>query len=246
MSIFDRLCYNSDSVMIPLRDTVRPTSIPLINITLIILNVLVFFYEFSLGNNLNQFIFHYGLIPSSLIYSENLGILERLIPFLTSMFLHGGLFHLIGNMLFLYIFGDNVEDRMGHFKYLMFYLLSGFFAALFQTITNIHSAIPMVGASGAISGVLGAYITFFPRSRILTLVPIFFFIQLIHIPAAIFIFIWFIIQFISGVSTFAVSEDTGGIAFWAHIGGFIGGLILARFFQKKGYVQVDRLSKYYH
>lgn len=232
--------------MIPLRDTIRSSSFPFVNITLIILNVLVFLYELYLGSNLNQFIFDYGLIPSSLFSNESLGFVERFSKLFTSMFLHGGLLHLIGNMLFLYIFGDNVEDRMGHFKYLIFYLLSGIAAAIFQTITNIHSTIPMVGASGAISGVLGAYITFFPRSRVLALVPIFFFIQLIHIPAAIFIFIWFIIQFISGVSTFPVSEDTGGIAFWAHIGGFIGGLILARFFQKKGYVQVDRLSKYYH
>jgi membrane associated rhomboid family serine protease len=162
------------------------------------------------------------------------------------MFLHGGWLHLIGNVLFLYIFGGNVESRMGHVGYLAFYLICGFAAAAMQFLTNVSSAIPMVGASGAISGVLGAYITLFPRSKILTLIPIFFFIQLIHIPAAVFIFIWFIIQFLSGVSSLGQTGDTGGVAFWAHIGGFVAGLILVRFFVKGGLQAVGSGRRFYH
>jgi len=232
--------------MIPLRDTTRSSSFPVVNTILIILNVTLFLYEIYLGKGLDRFIFHHGLIPELLFSSTNLGIVERFSPFFTSLFIHGGVLHLLGNMLFLYIFGDNVEGRMGHFKYLVFYIICGFSAAAFQTMINIHSTIPMIGASGAISGVLGAYLIFFPRSRILTLLPIFFFIQLIHIPAAVFILIWFIIQFLSGVSTLSAKPGIGGIAFWAHIGGFVAGLILARFFQKKESIRINRFSKYYH
>jgi membrane associated rhomboid family serine protease len=232
--------------MIPLRDTTRSRSFPVANTILIILNVIVFFYEISLGTGLDRFIFHHGLIPELLFSSTDMGFIKRFSPFFTSLFIHGGFLHLLGNMLFLYIFGDNVEDKMGHFKYLIFYIICGFSAAIFQTLTNVHSAIPMIGASGAISGVLGAYLIFFPKSRILTLLPIFFFIQLIHIPAAVFIFIWFIIQFLSGVSTLSAKPGIGGVAFWAHIGGFVSGLILARFFQKKESIRLSRLSKYYH
>jgi membrane associated rhomboid family serine protease len=222
-------------VMIPLRDTIPSSSFPFVNIVIIILNILIFFYEVSLGNQIHLFINKYGLIPAYLIFSSDITTFERIYPFFTSMFLHGGWFHLIGNMLFLYVFGDNVEDRMGHFRYLLFYLLSGIAAAFTQVLTNIYSTVPMVGASGAISGVLGAYMLFFPTSRILTLVPIFFFIQLVEIPAVVFLFIWFIIQFFSGIASLAVAQNTGGIAFWAHIGGFVAGLALARFFQKRRY-----------
>lgn len=233
--------------MIPLRDTTKSEGFPFINITLIIISVSVFLYEASLGQNMIIFIYDYGLVPEKVISSaSDSGIYDRLYPFLSSMFLHGGWLHLIGNMLFLYIFGDNVEGRMGHFKYLLFYIICGLAAAVFQFITNIHSEIPMVGASGAISGVLGAYIVFFPKSRILTLVPIFFFIQLIHVPAAVFIFIWFIIQFLSGVSTLGAPAETGGVAFWAHIGGFVAGLILARHFVKGRFNFRESAQRRYH
>jgi Uncharacterized membrane protein (homolog of Drosophila rhomboid) len=218
--------------MIPLRDRIRSSSFPIVNTIFIVLNVLVFLYEASLGSELNSFINNYGLVPASLTFSEDTGFLDRIYPFFTSMFLHGGWLHLIGNMLYLYIFGDNVEDRMGHFKYVVFYLAAGLAGAVAQVITNINSTIPMVGASGAISGVLGAYILFFPRARVLTLVPIFFFIQIIEIPAAVFLFFWFIMQFFYGVASLAVTQTTGGVAFWAHIGGFIAGLLLGRLFQK--------------
>ncbi len=232
--------------MIPLRDTTRSANFPVINTVLIVSNVIVFFYEIYLGQGINRFIFQHGLIPGSLFSSINMGIVERFSPFFTSLFIHGGFLHLLGNMLFLYIFGDNVEDKMGHFRYLAFYIMCGFAAAVFQTLTNIHSTIPMIGASGAISGVLGAYLIFFPKSRILTLLPIFFFIQLIHIPAAVFIIVWFIFQFLSGMATLPAKPGIGGVAFWAHIGGFVSGLILARFFQKRGSIRISRFSKYYH
>ena len=216
--------------MIPIKDNIKTTRIPVVNYILIASNILIFFYEFSLGSNLEPFILEYGLIPSSVTSFNNTGIYERTAPFITSMFLHGGWLHLIGNMLFLHIFGDNIEDRMGHFKFLLFYLITGIIASLFQVITNFRSDIPMVGASGAISGVLGAYLVFFPHSRVLTLVPIFFFIRLMYIPATVFIVIWFFIQFVSGIGSIGISKSIGGIAFWAHIGGFIAGLILARVF----------------
>lgn len=232
--------------MIPLRDTTKSGTFPIVNLTLITINILVFLYEVSLGERMHLFILEYGLIPAKVFTSADIGIGDRLFPFISSMFLHGGWLHIIGNALFLFIFGDNVEARMGHVRYLLFYIICGLAAAAFQIVTNVGSVIPMVGASGAISGVLGAYITFFPKSKILTLVPIFFFIQFIHIPAAIFIFVWFIIQFLSGVGTLGASQDTGGVAFWAHIGGFVAGLILARFFQKGGLKVAGEGRRYYH
>jgi rhomboid family protein len=233
--------------MIPLRDTTRSPGFPYVNTALIITNALIFLYGYLLGNYMDLFIFRYGLIPANVFSSyTDAGLADRIYPFLTSMFLHGGWLHLIGNMLFLYIFGDNVEGRMGHFRYLVFYIVCGLIAAVFQFVTNIHSVIPMVGASGAISGVLGAYMTFYPRSRILTLVPVFFFIQFIHIPAAVFIFIWFILQFLSGLGTLNAPKESGGIAFWAHIGGFVAGLLLARFFDRKPYLREASTGGYFH
>jgi hypothetical protein len=218
--------------VIPIRDTIPSRRFPIINTILIVINSIVFFYELSLGHSLDSFIKTYGLIPDNL--GEGRAFVAQVYPFFTSMFIHGGWFHLIGNMLYLYIFGDNVEDKIGHFKYLIFYLISGIAAAFLQVLINTHSAIPMVGASGAISGVLGAYILYFPRSRVLTLVPIFLVIQFVEIPALIFLLFWFVMQFFSGVVTLAATKSTGGVAFWAHVGGFVAGFILARLFQKKG------------
>lgn len=216
--------------MIPLRDSVKSRKFPIVNTIIIVVNILIFFYEVSLGREIHRFIFEYGLIPSTVTSFSGMGVDDRLSPFLTSMFLHGSWFHIIGNMLFLYIFGDNVEDRMGHVKYLLFYLLCGFGAAILQILTSFKSTVPMIGASGAISGVLGAYLLLYPRAKILTLVPIFFFVQLMYIPATVFILIWFFIQFISGVGTLGSAASSGGIAFWAHIGGFVVGLVIAKFF----------------
>lgn len=228
--------YNSSDQMIPLRDNVRSGSFPIVNTTLIIANIAVFLYEIYLGDGLRSFIMENGVIPAVVTSFEPISIEERLVPFFTSMFIHGDLFHIIGNMLFLYIFGDNVEDRMGHVKYLSFYILTGLGAAILQIMMNVNSVIPMVGASGAISGVLGAYLLYFPHARVLALVPVFVFIQLIHIPSTIFIGLWFVMQFMSGVMTVG-GPDTGGVAFWAHVGGFIAGLVIAGRFAKKNYRQ---------
>lgn len=228
--------YNSSDQMIPLRDNVRSGSFPIVNTTLIIANIAGFLYEIYLGDGLRLFIMENGVIPAVVTSFEPISVYERLVPFFTSMFIHGDLFHIIGNMLFLYIFGDNVEDRMGHVKYLLFYILTGLGAAILQIIMNVNSVIPMVGASGAISGVLGAYLLYFPHARVLALVPIFVFIQLIYIPSTIFIGLWFVMQFMSGVITVG-GPDTGGVAFWAHVGGFIAGLIIAGRFGKKNYMQ---------
>ncbi|MCI0454930.1 MAG: rhomboid family intramembrane serine protease [Candidatus Dadabacteria bacterium] len=219
--------------MIPIRDTIPSRSFPIVNTIFIVVNTIVFFYEISLGNSLDSFIKAFGLIPDRL--GEGRAFVSQTYPFFTSMFIHGGWFHLIGNMLYLYIFGDNVEDKMGHFKYLAFYLIAGIAAAFSQILTNLHSGIPMVGASGAISGVLGAYILYFPRSRVLTIIPIFLIIQFVEIPAYLFLLFWFVMQFFSGVASLALAKSAGGVAFWAHVGGFVAGFILAKLFEKKGY-----------
>jgi membrane associated rhomboid family serine protease len=155
------------------------------------------------------------------------------LPLFTSMFMHGGWLHLIGNMLFLYVFGDNIEDRLGHLRYLLFYLLAGLGAAFTQIFINPVSQIPMVGASGAIAGVLGAYILLFPTARILTLIPIFFFIQLVELPAYLFLGIWFIMQLVSGMLSLGIGADAGGVAWWAHIGGFATGAVLLVFLKSR-------------
>jgi len=217
--------------MIPLRDKNPSHTFPVVNTALIVINALVFFYELSLGGGLTRFILHFGLVPAY-VTSDSVTTIDRTLPFFSSMFLHGGWLHLIGNMLYLYIFGDNVEDKIGHSKYLLFFLLSGIGAAITQIAANASSEIPMIGASGAISGVLAAYMLFFPRARILTLIPIFFFIQIIEIRAVYFLLIWFGMQFLSGVSTVASGAHGAGVAWWAHIGGFIVGIGLAYMFKK--------------
>ena len=202
--------------MIPLRDVIPSRTTPVVTIAIIALNTLVFLYQLSLGPAVEEFVLYWGLVPIAFSW----------VTVVTSMFLHGGFLHFAGNMLYLWIFGDNVEDRMGHGRFIVFYLLCGTTAALTQCVTNPESVIPMVGASGAIAGVMGAYFVLYPHSRILTLVPIFFFIQLIEVPALFFLAIWFVMQLLSGVGSIASStnEPGGGIAFWAHIAGFAAGI----------------------
>ena len=216
--------------MIPIRDAIRSRTFPVVNIVIIVLNVLAFLWQLSQGPHLKEALFLYGIVP--LRYSDpNLSAhstgFQQYLPFLTSMFLHGGFLHIIGNMWFLYIFGDNIEDRLGHIRYLFFYLLCGVTAGLVHLYTNWDSKIPTIGASGAISGVMGAYLLLYPRSKILTLIPIFLFIQFIEIPAFIFLGYWLLIQLFSASLT---SRNVGGIAFWAHIGGFIAGLLFIKIF----------------
>jgi membrane associated rhomboid family serine protease len=217
--------------MIPIRDTVRAQQFPVVNTLLIVLNGLAFWFEISLGRGaLDEFIFTFGLIPARFWLIEGL---ETWLPVFTSMFLHGGWLHLISNMLALYIFGDNVEDRMGHGRYLIFYLLGGVLAGLVHAWTYPDSTIPTVGASGAIAAILGAYLVLYPNARVITLVPfpLFFFFPIIEIPAIFYLGFWFFSQLLNGA--FTLTADTfqdGGVAWWAHIGGFIAGALLVKLF----------------
>ena len=203
--------------MIPLRDVIPTRTTPYTTVTLIVLNLLVFLYQFSLGRQVNDFILDFGLVPAAFSW----------VSVFTSMFLHGGFMHVGGNMLYLWIFGDNVEDRMGHGRFLVFYLLCGVAAALAQTFINPDSLVPMVGASGAIAGIMGAYFVLYPHSRIVTLIPLFVYFQVIEVPAIFFLGIWFLMQFFSGVGSIAnavAREAGGGVAFWAHVAGFLAGM----------------------
>jgi len=218
--------------MIPIRDINRSEHFPVVSVTIIGLNVLAFIWQLSQGPQIEQALYLYGIVPvrySDPTASVDFTTFQQVFPFVTSMFLHGGFLHLIGNMWFLYIFGDNIEDRMGSFRYLAFYLLCGLAAGLIHLFTNWDSKIPTIGASGAIAGVMGGYLLLYPRAKILTLIPIFIFFQFVEIPAYIFLGIWFVIQLFSAGAT---SSDVGGVAFWAHVGGFACGLALVKLFDR--------------
>jgi membrane associated rhomboid family serine protease len=217
--------------MIPLRDVIPSRTTPGVTITIIVLNVLVYLVGVSLPERSREaFIVAFGLIPA---YFSMLNVL-------TSMFVHGGLAHLAGNMLFLWIFGDNVEDRLGHGRYIVFYLLCGTAAALAQTLLQPNSLVPMVGASGAIAGVMGAYLVLYPHSRVLMLFP--FPVILFELPAIVFLAIWFVVQFLNGISQLPLFERdaiSGGVAFWAHVSGFVLGLILVVFMKRPERTKVE-------
>lgn len=216
--------------MIPLRDAIRSKTFPVVNVLIIAANVLAFLWQLSLGPQLRDALLLYGIVPvrySDPSLSVQFTTFEQILPFFSSMFLHGGFMHILGNMWFLYIFGDNIEDRLGHLRYLLFYLVCGLAAGVIHLYTNWESNLPTIGASGAISGIMGAYLLLYPRSRILTLIPIFFFIQFFEIPAFIFLIYWLFIQIISASLT---PKNVGGIAFWAHIGGFVAGLVFIKLF----------------
>ncbi|MFO7743473.1 MAG: rhomboid family intramembrane serine protease [Anaerolineae bacterium] len=215
--------------MIPLRDNIPSHRFPIVNTTLIVLNVLIFLLESAfLGSDpLNRFAFTWGLVPARF---WQVGGPHTWLTLFTSMFLHGGWWHLISNMLALYIFGDNIEDRVGHLRYLFFYLLSGLAAAGAHLVAYAESTLPTVGASGAIAGVLGAYLMLYPQARVLTLVPVFYFVRLIEIPAVVYLGFWFISQLFNGLFALAAADvfQSGGVAWWAHIGGFVFGLAVIR------------------
>jgi membrane associated rhomboid family serine protease len=222
--------------MIPFRDNIPSRTFPVITITIILANVLVFLYELGLGRGLEPFMMQYGVVPAAVFAwpQSNLPFTAVALPFLTSMFLHGGWLHLIGNMWYLWIFGDNVEDRLGHFTFLIFYVLCGIGAGIVHTVVNYDNVVPTVGASGAIAGVLGAYVISYPTARVLTLLPIFIFWPMVEVPAVFFLGFWFIVQFFSGTASLGTSVSAGGgVAFWAHIGGFIIGMILVTMFPRK-------------
>jgi len=221
--------------MLPIKDDQPRYSTPFVTWFLIGLNLLIFLLEATLDRrSLNLLIGQFGVVPSHLAAllagSPRYPLPAVALPFFTSMFLHGSWMHVIGNMWFLFIFGDNVEDYLGHFKYLAFYILTGLIAMMTQVAINLHSSLPTVGASGAIAGVLGAYFILYPGARVLT----WFFVFVLWVPAWIILGYWFALQFLSGTATvLAVQQDMGGVAFWAHVGGFISGALLVKVFGER-------------
>jgi len=223
--------------MIPLRDDQPTFSTPFVNYFLIALNVVVFFWELSVSHRaLNSVMFEFGVVPhhtlAVLAGQSPDGLATAVLPLFTSLFLHASFLHVAGNMLFLWIFGDNVEDYIGHFQYLVFYLVSGVAAGATHILLNQASPIPSVGASGAIAGVMGAYFILYPRARVLVWFPPIF---LFHVPAWLMLGYWFLGNFLSGFATAIAetSQSSGGIAFWAHVGGFVAGVIMIRLFGER-------------
>ncbi len=230
--------------MIPLKDTVIRRLFPFITWTIILLNFVVFFFEISLSPEaLQQVVIIFGVVPARFAVPGPLPVIDYL-DIITTMFIHGGWLHILGNMWFFYLFGRSLEDRMGHFRFLVFYFLCGITASLTYIIFDFHSTVPSIGASGAIAGVMGAYILAFPTARILTLIPILFIPFFIEIPAFFFLGFWFLIQVMSETFSY-LSHAPGGVAWWAHIGGFIMGMVLLFVFRKKGRPhQPDELHGY--
>lgn len=218
--------------MIPLRDD-RPTrTFAFVTVAIVVVNGLVFWHELSLGNSSRSesFFATFALTPADLAHAPSLDTYRTVF---TSMFLHGGWMHIIGNMLYLWIFGNNVEDSVGHVKFIIFYLLCGAVAAAAQVAMAPDSTVPMIGASGAVSGVLGAYLLLLPRARILILFPIWIFWRTFYVPAILMLVFWFGMQLLSGLAVRGM-DDGGGVAFWAHVGGFIAGMLLIPLFKKRG------------
>jgi hypothetical protein len=221
--------------VIPLKDKNPTHRVPVVNIALIVANTAIFLYEVSLGPRIGQFFLTFGVVPSDIVESFTSGRFRigAVSPFFTSMFLHGGWLHLAGNMLYLWVFGDNVEDKLGHGRYLVFYVVCGLAASLLHVFIAPSSSMPTVGASGAISGILGAYLLMFPRARVVTVIPIFFFLQVAELPALVVLGFWFVMQFFSGLISLGYETGgMGGVAWWAHVGGFVAGLILILPFRK--------------
>ena len=209
--------------MIPLRDVIPSRTTPYVTIAIIALNALAWFFEISMPReDLSVFLQVWGIVPAAFIPST----------LITAMFLHGSWSHVIGNMWYLWIFGDNVEDRLGHGRFVVFYLLCGIAAAFGQIVLDPQSTLPMIGASGAIAGVMGAYFVLYPHSQILTLIPLFiFYMRVVEVPAIVFLGIWFVLQFLSGAA--AAGADSGGVAVWAHVAGFVAGAVWVLIFRAR-------------
>lgn len=228
-----------DRAMIPLRDDVRASRLTPANTALIALNVAAFAYELGIGARADLLMSDFGMIPARLAqlpggHFEQAG-LAALLTLVTSLFLHGGSLHIAGNMLYLFIFGPAVEERFGHLRYLVFYLLAGVTAGLAMVWMQPDSQVPVVGASGAIAGVLGAYFVLYPRARILTLVPLFVVVEFVQVPALLYLLVWFAVQLYAGLSSAAAAGAAlGGVAWWAHVGGFLFGLALAPLLARAG------------
>ena len=217
--------------MIPLKDSNPTERFPIITVVFIALNIIVFLYQISLDDDaIGTFVAAFSLVPSRLFYAGTVlpGPIPVGITIFTSQFLHGGLLHLCGNMLYLWIFGNNVEDAMGRFRFIVFYLLCGAIASLAHAFMNDRSIIPMIGASGAISGVLGAYVLLYPKARVLTLFTLGFFVRMIEVPAMMVLGFWFVFQFLNAL----VAQEAGGVAWYAHIGGFLAGMALIIVFKR--------------
>ncbi len=215
--------------MIPIRDLIPTRRVPIVNYLLILGNVFVFILMWLSGSNQQSLFNQYAMIPAN--FSNGVD-LKDITSIFTSMFMHAGVAHIAGNMLYLWIFGDNIEDRLGHLPYLIFYLAGGVIASLTHILTNAGSQIPTVGASGAIAAVLGAYLVLYPHSRVVTFIPLGFFMRLATIPAVFVLGLWFVLQLFNGVLSFGAA-DVGGTAFWAHIGGFAAGVVIALLFVPK-------------
>ena len=231
--------------MIPLRDTTPTRNYPIVNTTIIAINVAVYFLQLSQGSDINRFIYVYGLVPARYSLPQVADYFttgQQAFSFLSFMFLHGSFWHILGNMWSLYIFGDNVEDHLGPVRYDVFYLLCGIASGLSHLVLNLHSNLPTIGASGAIAGVMGAYFILHPRSKILTLIPIIVIPYFINIPAYIFLGLWFLLQFINAAGSQGVG---GGIAWWAHIGGFVCGIIFLKLFDNLPVTGVSRRMRQY-
>jgi len=223
--------------MLPLKDTLPNRSFPSATWLLIALSGIVFYFETTLPQGvLDQFIMLFGVVPAEYIqpdtHMHGLSLINY-VSFLTTMFLHGGWLHFLGNMWFLRIFGSKVEDCMGHCRFMAFYLISGILASMFYIYFNPGSAMPVIGASGAIAGVMGAYYVMFPRAKILTVIPIFIFPWFIELPAFVFLGWWFLLQLFSGTIALVLPMTGGGVAWWGHIGGFIAGVMLVPLFRKR-------------
>jgi membrane associated rhomboid family serine protease len=222
--------------VIPIGDSEQTRSWPVVTWTLIGINVWVFLYEIMLGPQLEDFVQTWGFVPARYFLLAETFPTEwaaRFLPLLTCMFLHGGWAHLIGNMIYLAIFGDNVEDRLGRVRYLAFYLLTGIAAGLAQGHLNPDSAVPTVGASGAISGVLGAFLVLYPQARVLSVVPLLFFFPVVELPAMLYLGFWFLMQLINGAAALTIARDSGGVAWWAHVGGFVAGMALTPLLRRR-------------
>jgi len=218
-------------VPIPLTDHIRRRTFWILTLALITANIAAFLFELSLGRDLNRLVFFFGVIPARYTTPHAFTHLPAgsfLLPVFVSMFLHGGWLHVLGNMLFLFVFGRSIEDRFGHLRFLLMYFLAGLGGALLHIILNAGSRVPTIGASGAVAGILGAYFVSFPGARITTIVPLFFFLWTVELPAILLLGYWFLIQFLTGFQMQAIETATaGGVAWWAHVGGFLVGMLLA-------------------
>jgi len=234
--------------MIPLRDTIRNRTIPFVTRLLVIANVAVFFAEILSGDRLDGLIQTYAFVPARFLHPESFGWTfgDAATTVFTAMFLHAGLLHLLGNMLFLWIFGDNVEDALGHFRFLVFYLFAGAGATLLQGVLSPASTVPNLGASGAIAGILGAYLIYFPRARIVTMVPLFVLFPIVEIPAGLYLRGWFALLLCMASSQLGrggrAAASEGGVAFWAHVGGFVIGVVWALVFRPRRVAAAYRIS----